>query len=327
MVGVGEAKDSVTGLPMHSLYGAGEASLHPRPEMLQGLDAVVFDIQDVGSRYYTYVWTLLHMMQACAPLGIEVIVLDRPNPIGGLDVEGGAIHDDYRSFVGRVSLPNRHGMTVGEIARMVNDTEGLGCRLSVVTLEGWSRDMYYDRTSLPWVLPSPNMPSLDTALVYPGMCLVEGTELSEGRGTTRPFEVCGAPYVSYAEAHALAEVLGKEDLPGVRFRPIVFAPTFHKFAGKRCGGIQLHVVDRKTFRPYLTGVAVVRAFRQLFPAAFRWRTREYEFVTDKLAFDLLAGGPELRQGIDQGLSLDSLSATWRTAEAEFASRRARWLLY
>lgn len=327
MVGVGEAKDSVTGLPMHSLYGAGEASLHPRPELLAGLDAVVFDIQDVGSRYYTYVWTLLHMMQACAPLGVEVIVLDRPNPIGGLDVEGGAIQEGYRSFVGRISLPNRHGMTAGEIARMVNDTEGLGCRLSVVALEGWSRDMYYDRTSLPWVLPSPNMASLDTALVYPGMCLIEGTELSEGRGTTRPFELCGAPYVSFAEAHALADFLGKEDLPGVRFRPVVFSPTFHKFAGKRCGGVQLHVVDRTTFRPYLTGVAVVRAFRQLFEGAFRWRTREYEFVKDKPAFDLLAGGPEVREGIDRGLSLDALSATWRSAETEFSARRARWLLY
>src|SRR5262249_50630702 len=211
MIGVGEARDSVTGLPMHSLYGATEESLRPRPESLAGLDAVVFDIQDIGARYYTYVWTLLHMMQACAGAGVEVIVLDRPNPIGGVDVEGGAIGTDYLSFVGRFSVPNRHGMTAGEIAGMVNEVLGLGCQLTVVGLRGWRRELDADATGLPWVLPSPNMPTLDTAYVYPGMCLVEGTELSEGRGTTRPFELCGAPFVSYAEARALAEALTRED--------------------------------------------------------------------------------------------------------------------
>jgi uncharacterized protein YbbC (DUF1343 family) len=327
MVGVGEARDSQTGLPMHSLYGDSETSLHPTPDMLRGLDAVVFDIQDVGSRYYTYVWTLLHMMQACAPLGVEVIVLDRPNPIGGVDVEGGAIKDGYRSFVGRASCPNRHGMTAGEIARMVNETEKVGARLDVVTMTGWKREAHYDTTGLPWVMPSPNMPTLDTALVYPGMCLVEGTELSEGRGTTRPFELVGAPFVSYAEARALAESLTREDLPGVLFRAVVFTPTFQKFGGKRCGGVSLHVMDRRAFRPYLTGVAVLRAFRQQFPKTFKWRTRTYEFVDDKPAVDLLAGGPELREGIDAGLSLDALAATWRPAEAAFAARRGSWLLY
>ena len=267
------------------------------------------------------------MMQACARAGVEVIVLDRPNPIGGADVEGGGIADGYRSFVGCAPLPNRHGLTAGEIARMVNETEAVGCRLEVVAMEGWRRDQFHDATGLPWVMPSPNMPTLDTALVYPGMCLVEGTELSEGRGTTRPFELCGAPYCSYAEAHALAEALGREDLPGVRFRPVVFTPTFHKFAGRRCGGVQLHVVDRRRFRPYLTGVAVVRAFKQQFPDKFRWRTREYEFVGDKPALDLLAGGPELREGIDAGAALDALAAAWRPAEEDFARRRGAWLLY
>lgn len=327
MVGVGEARDSVTGLPMYSLYGDSEASLHPRPEMLTDLDAVVFDIQDVGSRYYTYVWTLLHMMQACAPLGVEVIVLDRPNPLGGVDVEGGAIQDGYRSFVGRASCPNRHGMTAGEIARMVNETERVNAKLDVVTMTGWRRDAYYDATGLPWVMPSPNMPTLDTALVYPGMCLVEGTELSEGRGTTRPFELVGAPFVSYAEARTLAEALTKEDLPGVLFRAVVFTPTFQKFAGKRCGGVQLHVTDRRVFRSYLTGVAVLRAFRQLHPRELRWRTRTYEFVADKPAVDLLAGGPSLREGIDAGATLDALAATWRPAEADFTAKRSKWLLY
>jgi uncharacterized protein YbbC (DUF1343 family) len=267
------------------------------------------------------------MMEACAPLGVEVVVLDRPNPIGGADVEGGAIRDGYYSFVGRLSLPNRHGLTAGEVARMANDVRGLGAKLTVVPMTGWRREQDHDATGLPWVLPSPNMPTVDTAYVYPGMCLVEGTELSEGRGTTRPFELCGAPYVSYADARRLADALHKEDLPGVRFRPVVFTPTFQKFARKRCGGVQLHVLSRKSFRPYLTGVAVIRAFRQMFPEDFRWRRRAYEFVADQLAFDLLAGGPELRQGIDAGASLDALAATWRPAEDDFRARRARWLLY
>jgi len=296
-------------------------------EVLEGLDAVVYDIQDIGTRYYTYVWTLLHMMQACAARDVEVIVLDRPNPIGGVEVEGGFIREGYRSFVGRASLPNRHGLTAGEVARLVNDTEKVGCRLEVVTANGWRRDQYFDETGLPWVNPSPNMPQLDTALVYPGMCLIEGTELSEGRGTTRPFEVVGAPFVSYAEAHQLATLLHKEDLPGIRFRPIVFTPTFQKHAGRRCGGVHLHVVDRRTFRPYLTGLAVLRAFRQLFPTNFRWRTREYEFVKDKPAIDLLAGGPEVREGIDAGWTLDQLAATWRPGEQTFLEDRRRWLLY
>ncbi|HKA89151.1 MAG TPA: DUF1343 domain-containing protein [Haliangiales bacterium] len=327
MASVDTARDSVTGLPMHSLYGRGEASLRPRPDTLAGLDAVVYDIQDVGSRYYTFVWTLLHMMEACAGAGVEVIVLDRPNPIGGAAVEGGEILPAYRSFVGRVSMPNRHGLTAGEIARLCNDTERIGCRLTVVPMVGWSREYDYDATNLPWVMPSPNMPTVDTAFVYPGMCLVEGTELSEGRGTTRPFEVCGAPFISFAEAKALAEELHRADLPGVRFRPVVFTPMFQKSAGKRCGGVALHVTSRQRFLPYLTGVAVIRAIHHMFPKEFRWRTREYEFIADVPAIDLLAGGPGLREGIEAGASLESLAAAWRPAEDAFRAARGEWLLY
>ena len=327
MIGVGEATDSVSGLPMWSLYGDSEASLHPQPAWLEGLDAVVYDIQDIGSRYYTYVWTLLHMMQACAPRGVEVIVLDRPNPIGGVLVEGGAIQDGYRSFVGRASIPNRHGLTAGELARMVNETEKVGAKVTVVEMKGWTRDQHYDQTGLPWVLPSPNMPTLETAIVYPGGCLFEGTELSEGRGTTKPFELVGAPYVSYREAYQIAEALSGEDLPGVSFRPVVFTPQFQKFGKKRCGGVQLHLHDRIAFRPYLTGVAVIRAFRKAFPKAFKWRTRAYEFVDAVPAIDLLCGGPEVRQMIDAGASLRDIAATWAPAEAAFRTARAPWLLY
>jgi uncharacterized protein YbbC (DUF1343 family) len=324
MIAVAAAHDGRTGLPVHSLYGDGQASLEPTPESLAGLDAVVFDIQDVGSRYYTYVWTLTLVMRACAAAGVEVVVLDRPNPLGGVAVEGGGVAEGYRSFVGLYPVPNRHGLTVGEIATLVNAEHRLGCRFTVVRMTGWRRDMLFDDTGLPWVLPSPNMPTLDTAFVYPGMCLVEGTELSEGRGTTRPFELFGAPFV---DGVRLAAALAEARLPGVRFRPVGFRPTFHKLAGTPCGGVQLHVTDRGAFRPYLTGVACVRAVRALWPDEFRWRTRAYEFVGDRPAIDLLCGGPTVREMIDAGAPTGAIAATWRDDEARFRAARAPHLLY
>jgi uncharacterized protein YbbC (DUF1343 family) len=324
MAPVGGDVDPRTGLTVHSLYGHDEASLEPTPAMLRDLDAVVFDIQDVGSRYYTYVWTLLYAMRACAKAGVEVIVLDRPNPIGGDLVEGGAIEPRYHSFVGAASVPNRHGLTAGEIARMGVELEGLDLELTVVEMTGWRREMRYGETGLPWVQPSPNMPTVETALVYPGMCLVEGTEVSEGRGTTRPFELCGAPYV---DGYALAEALEAEDLPGVRFRPVVFTPMFQKHARTPCGGVQLHVTDARAFRPYLTGVAFVRAVRTLWPEAFSWRRAAYEFVADREAIDLLTGSPAVREGIERGDSLQAIASTWAGAERAFEARRERWLVY
>jgi uncharacterized protein YbbC (DUF1343 family) len=322
MIEVGEARDARTNLPVYSLYGTDEASLTPRPESLAGLDAVVFDIQDVGSRYYTYVWTMVLAMRACAAAGVAFVVLDRPNPIGGHLVEGGDIAPGYLSFVGLRSLPNRHGLTAGEIARWAAHEEKLDLALEVVTMAGWQRSMYFEDTGLPWVMPSPNMPTRDTALVYPGMCLVEGTELSEGRGTTRPFELSGAPFV---DSDALAADLA--ELPGLVARPVVFRPTFHKWAGQPCGGVQLHVTDREAFRPYLTGVAFLRAIRSRWPERFAWRTRAYEFVGDIPAIDLLTGSSLVRQGIEAGAPLDELAATWAGAEAAFRAERAPWLLY
>ncbi|HEU5055865.1 MAG TPA: DUF1343 domain-containing protein [Kofleriaceae bacterium] len=323
MVPVGEvARDRRSGLPVHSLYGSSEESLAPRAEQLAGLDALLFDIQDVGSRYYTYVWTLVLAMRACARAGVEVIVLDRPNPIGGELVEGGAIAPGFTSFVGLLSLPNRHGMTAGEIATMALERERIDLPLTVVEMRGWTRAMRYADTELPWVLPSPNMPTEETALVYPGMCLLEGSELSEGRGTTRPFEIAGAPFV---DGDALAEAMA--GLPGVRLRPLTFTPTFEKHAGTPCGGVQLHVTDRAAFRPYLTGVAFLRAVHSLWPDEFAWRTRAYEFVDTIPAIDLLAGSPALREGIDRGASLSELAATWAAEEDAFRAARAAWLLY
>ncbi|HLU65749.1 MAG TPA: DUF1343 domain-containing protein [Kofleriaceae bacterium] len=324
MIAVDQARDRRTGLPVYSLYGHDEASLAPRPDELAGLDAVLFDIQDVGARYYTYVWTLALAMRACARAGVSVIVLDRPNPIGGELVEGGAIAPGYESFVGLVSLPNRHGMTAGEIARLVLARERLDLDLAIVPMDGWSRAMRYADTGLPWVLPSPNMPTEDTALVYPGMCLIEGTELSEARGTTRPFEMAGAPFI---DGEALAAALEAEHLPGARFRPLVFTPQFQKHAGAACGGVQIHVTDRRAFRPYLTGVAFLRAVRSLWPAELAWRTRAYEFVDRIPAIDLLCGSPAVREGIDAGASLADLAATWADAERAFCDERRAYLLY
>jgi uncharacterized protein YbbC (DUF1343 family) len=322
MIAVGAEIDARTGVPVCSLYGADEASLAPRADQLAELDAVVFDIQDVGSRYYTYVWTLVYVMRACAAAGVRVVVLDRPNPIGGVDVEGGEVTAACRSFVGLCSVPNRHGMTAGEIARWANDTESIGCELEVVAADGWSRAMHSPDTGVPWVLPSPNMPTYDTALVYPGMCLIEGTELSEGRGTTRPFEFVGAPFV---DGDALAGAL--RELPGVTARPLTFTPQFQKHAGAACGGVQLHVTDRAAFLPYLTGVAVIAAVRRLWPESFAWRTRAYEFVADRAAIDLLTGSDQVRTLVDGGASVDDIAATWRDAEAAFRQEREPWLLY
>ena len=324
MISVTDARDARTGLPVHSLYGHDVASLSPTPAMLDDLDVLVYDVQDVGSRYYTFVWTMVLAMRACARAGKAFVVLDRPNPIGGELVEGGAIAPGYDSFVGLVSCPNRHGLTAGEIARWRAAEERLDLELTVVPMAGWTRAMGYAETGLPWVMPSPNMPTVDTALVYPGMCLVEGSELSEGRGTTRPFELAGAPYL---DAHALAAALAAEDLPGARFRPCTITPTFHKHGGKACGAIQIHVTDRAAFRPYRTGVGFLAACRRLGGDAFAWRTRAYEFVDQLPAIDLLCGGPEVREGIEAGAPLGDLVATWTPAERAFVEARRPYLLY
>jgi uncharacterized protein YbbC (DUF1343 family) len=324
MIGVDTDKDARTGLPVYSLYGHTEASLTPTAEMLEQCDVVVYDVQDVGSRYYTFVWTMVLAMRAAAQAKKAFCVLDRPNPIGGVHIEGGAIAPGFESFVGLVSCPNRHGMTAGEIAAWRHATEKLDLDLQVITMRGWERETRYEHTGLPWVLPSPNMPTVDTALVYPGMCLVEGAELSEGRGTTRPFELAGAPHIDGYDLAARLEAL---QLPGVRFRPCVFTPTFQKHAKTACGGVQLHVEHPDTFRPYLTGVAFLKACHDQAPDKFAWRAKAYEFVDQIPAIDLLAGTDAVRKGIEAGASLDELSARWPRDEGAFAEERAQFLLY
>jgi uncharacterized protein YbbC (DUF1343 family) len=324
MIGVDTATDPLTGLPVFSLYGHTEASLSPTPEMLDQIDIMVFDIQDVGSRYYTFVWTMVLAMRACAKAGKAFVVLDRPNPIDGVHIEGPAIEPGYESFVGLVSCPNRHGMTAGEIARWRHAVEKLDLELFVVAMRGWERDMYFEHTGLPWVLPSPNMPTVDTTLVYPGMCLVEGTELSEARGTTKPFELSGAPHL---DPYRLARDLTAMRLPGVKFRPVVYTPTFHKHAFKPCGGVQIHVANAEEFRPYRTGVAFLKACHDQDPDQFKWREKAYEFVDTIPAIDLLAGSDKLRKGIEAGARLDELAERWPRDEGAFAEERAAYLLY
>jgi uncharacterized protein YbbC (DUF1343 family) len=293
----------------------------------------VVDLQDVGSRYYTYVWTMALALAAAARAGVAVVVLDRPNPLGGVAVEGGPVEPACESFVGLGCVAVRHGLTAGEIAGLVRAgmpwgaprfAGPLDCDLTVITARGWRRAMDFSATGLPWVLPSPNMPTVDTAFVYPGLCLVEGTNLSEGRGTTRPFEIVGAPFL---DGYRLATALNEAGLPGVRFRPLSFRPMFHKFAGHSCGGVQLHVTDRATFRPYRTGIALLRAAAGQAPGAFRWRTEAYEFVAERPAIDLLTGSDAVRRGIDAGASLAEITAAFQPFEREFAERRSASLLY
>jgi uncharacterized protein YbbC (DUF1343 family) len=316
--------DAATGLPVHSLYGRSRDSLQPRAEVLAGLDVLCFDIQDVGSRYYTYQATMLLAMEAAARAGVAFVVLDRPNPIGGGRVEGPRLRPGFESFCGLHDLAPRHGMTVGELATLFVAERGLDLDLTVIPCQGWRRGQGFGATGRPWVLPSPNMPTPATALVYPGMCLLEGTNLSEGRGTTRPFELFGAPWL---EPSRLARALTAERLPGVRFRPASFTPTWDKHAGVRCHGVELHIHDPEAFRPFRTGLACVLQARALEPARFRWRTETYEFVDGIPAFDLLCGSSRERTAIESGAALGDLVQAYAAEERAFARRRARYLAY
>jgi uncharacterized protein YbbC (DUF1343 family) len=273
------------GIPVYSLYGDHR---EPTAEMLQDLDVLLVDLQDVGARYYTFIWTLYLCMRACEKHGVHVVVLDRPNPINGVTIEGPIIESGYESFVGMHPIPVRHGRTIGELAQQFRDEAFPKCRLSILPMKNWERAMWFDQTGLPWVMPSPNMSTIDTATVYPGMCLLEATNISEGRGTTRPFEIFGAPFI---DAETLCGELNNLKLPGVFFRENYFQPTFQKFAGQLCGGAQLHVFDRDKFRSFQTGVEIIRSIRKLYPNSFEWKQPPYEYEREKLPIQILLGGP------------------------------------
>ncbi len=314
-------RDARTGVMAYSLYGEGRK---PTEEMLRDVDALVFDVQDVGTRVYTFNYTMALAMQAAREFQKRVVVLDRPNPVGGLAIEGNILEPGHESFVGMYPIPMRHGMTVAELARMFNEEFGIGCDLEVAPMRGYRRSFWFSDTDAPWVIPSPNMPTPDTATVYPGAVFVEGTRISEGRGTTRPFEINGAPY---AGGYELAEHLNKLQLPGVHFRPHSFIPTFQKHAGELCHGVQLHVLDREAFKPVITGIALIKAFHDLYPDDFQWQSPPYEYVHDRLPFNVIAGTTKLREQIESGASVEEIAASWQAGEEEFAARREKYLLY
>jgi uncharacterized protein YbbC (DUF1343 family) len=322
LIGVGDANSGA--LRVHSLYGETVESLRPTAEQLRGLDALVIDLQDIGSRYYTFQATMLYCLEAAAEHSVAVFVLDRPNPIGGELVEGPDLRPGFESFVGAHPIATRHGLTIGELARLYQVELELNVELEVIACDGWRRGMTFEETGLPWVLPSPNMPTVDTAVVYPGQCLLEGTNLSEGRGTTRPFELCGAPWI---DPVALARRLERDNLPGVVFRPAWFRPTFQKFAKQDCGGVQLHVTDRDAFRPVRAGLAVLAAMRELSGTRFAWRTEVYEFVSDRPAIDLLFGSDRERLALEAGAPWREIAAAWEPEEAAFRDRRRPYLMY
>lgn len=313
--------DKKTKIPVYSLYGK---TRKPTKEMLKDIEVFIVDLQDVGARYYTFIWTMALCMEACEEIGIPLIVLDRVNPIGGHLVEGPVLKQDFSSFVGLHPLTVRHGMTIGELALYFQDKFYPKLDLTVITLKGWKRSQWFDETSLPWIMPSPNMPTIDTATVYPGMCLFEGTIISEGRGTTRPFEIFGAPFI---QPEKLVQRLIDFKLKGVIFRPLYFTPTFNKFSGELCGGAQIHVIDREKFKPVKTAVSILLALHELYPEVKLWRKPPYEYEFEKLPFDILAGSDRLRMGIEKGMPLKDMEEWWEEELLAFEKVRSSYFLY
>jgi uncharacterized protein YbbC (DUF1343 family) len=321
MIETEHVTDRTTGLPIYSLYSE---TREPSEEMLRDVDVIVVDLQDVGTRIYTFVYTLANCMRAAKKLNKKVIACDRPNPINGTQLEGVVLDPAFASFVGQFPIATRHGMTFCELGRLFNEAFGIGSELECVTMDGWSRTLWYDETDGPWVLPSPNMPTLDAATVFPGTVHLEGTQMSEGRGTTRPFELVGAPYI---DADRFAKALNALQLPGVYFRSCVFLPTFQKHGGEACGGVQIHVTNRETFQPALSGIAVVKTAFDMYGDDFKWKNPPYEYEYDKNPFDVIAGTSKVREAIERGDSLESIRESWQSPLAEFTRLRGDFLLY
>jgi len=321
MIETPHVRDSRTGVMVYSLYSE---TREPTEEMVADIDTFVVDLQDVGCRIYTFVYTMAYCMRAAKKFGKRVVVCDRPNPIGGNAIEGTITEDAFRSFVGQFALPTRHGMTIGELARMFNGHFGIGCELEVVEMTGWTRDMWGDETGLPWILPSPNIPDVDTCVVFPATVHIEGTELSEGRGTTLPFFLNGAPFI---DPYAWAEELRKLDLPGVAFREAYFRPTFCEFAGETCAGVQIHVTNRNVFTPVIAGIAMVKTAYDMYPDKFQWRQGAYEYEFDKNPFDVICGTDKARKQIEEGVSVKEIESAWAGGLREFGKARKPYLIY
>ena len=321
MIETAHGHDRNTGLPVYSLYSE---TREPTEEMLADVDALVFDMQDVGCRIYTFVYTLANCMRAAKRLGKRIIVCDRPNPITGKYVSGNVLEPEFASFVGQFPIPTRHGMTVGELGKLFNEHFNIACDLEILTMQGWRRELWHDDTDAPWVLPSPNMPTLDSATVFPGTVHFEGTQISEGRGTTRPFELIGAPYI---DAEEYASALNDLSLPGVFFRACGFQPTFQKHGGVSCGGVQIHVLDREAFEPVFAGVAMVKIAYDMYRDSFLWKKPPYEYVYDKNPFDVIAGTDKIRKAFERGARLSEIERDWQAPLDEFRVIREHHLMY
>ncbi|MDZ7861071.1 MAG: DUF1343 domain-containing protein [Candidatus Krumholzibacteriota bacterium] len=309
-----------SGIPVYSLYGK---TREPTDEMLSGLEQILIDLPDIGTRCYTYLWTAALMLKACAEKGIKVIIADRPNPIGGESVEGTVIDRGFESFVGLFPLTIRHGLTIGEALTMINENEDKKCELDIIRISGWKRSMHFRDTSLRWIMPSPNIPRAGTALLYPGMVLLEGTNISEGRGTARPFEIIGAPWI---DPRALADELTKR-APGAIFRPLRFNPTWDKYRGEICGGVQIHITDRERFKPVRTGALAIRTAASLYPGEFEWTRPPYEYEREKMPIDIITGSDSFRNTINRGAGLKELFESWLEDEREFKEESNNFFLY
>jgi uncharacterized protein YbbC (DUF1343 family) len=321
MIESADGVDTLTGLPVFSLYGATRI---PDREMLAPIDVLLIDLQDVGTRVYTFASTIAYCMEAARRYGRKVLVLDRPNPVGGAAVEGNCLDPAWASFVGRFPIPMRHGLTVGELARLFNQAFCIGCDLEIMPMQSWRRDMYFEDTGLPWIAPSPNLPTPVSALVYPGQVIWEGTNVSEGRGTTQPFEMFGAPYL---DTRRILAALGGHDLPGVHLRPLVFEPTSNKWAGRACSGFQLHVTDRHAYRPYETGLRLLQAVIACHPDRFEWKQTPYEYEFERKAIDLIVGDRGLRRRVANGEPLDEVVRSWQPGLEKFRERSRGVQLY
>lgn len=313
--------DPTLEIPIFSLYGQ---TRQPTAAMLDLVDVLLVDLQDVGTRVYTFVYTMALCMEAAAVHGKKVIVLDRPNPLGGIRIEGNLVQADLTSFVGMYPIPMRHGLTIGELALMFNAHFGIGCELEVIRMGGWRRDMNFEDTGLPWIAPSPNLPTPAAARVYPGQVIWEGTNVSEGRGTTQPFEIFGAPFL---DPERIEEILEVGDFSGVHLRPVAFEPTSNKWQGSLCYGFQLHILDSDRYQPYRTSLALLKAVYQLYAEKMDWKAPPYEFEYEKLPFDLITGDRSVRETIEQTGSLHTLRKDWEKDLAAFEDVRKRVFLY
>lgn len=313
--------DAVTGLRIYSLYGEHR---RPTPAMFAELDVLLVDLIDVGTRVYTFLYTMAYCLEMAAQLGKRVVVLDRPNPIGGEKIEGNLLRSDCRSFVGLYPLPMRHGLTFGELALFINSEFAIGAELKIVKLQGWQRSMLFRDTGFPWVCPSPNMPTPETALVYPGQVIWEGTNVSEGRGTTLPFEFVGAPYWQHT---AMQHELSKIELSGCYLRPVVFEPTSGKWAGQSCTGFQVHVSDPQKFMPYRLSLALLQAAMLLYPQHFQYKQPPYEYEFERLPMDLILGDQQIRLDLEKGRPIMDIEEDWQEDLDCFAQKREKYLLY